>query len=54
MKITHEEYLKQILSSKKMELRELNIKSRIAIAEFNAKREMLEQQIYSIEKQLGE
>ena len=52
MNIKHKEYLENILQSNKIELRELEIKLRIYLAENTAAREMLQRQIYSIEKQL--
>ena len=52
MKLSHEEYLKQSLTSKKLELENLNINHRIAIAEYNARKEMISKQIDSIEIQL--
>lgn len=54
MKISNKEYLERILSSNKMELKELEIKHRIAIAEYNTKRELYQNQINSIELQLEE
>jgi hypothetical protein len=50
--INHEEYLKQVLETKKMELQNLNINRRIAIGVYEAKKEMFMSQIHSIEKQL--
>jgi hypothetical protein len=50
--ISHEEYLKQILKSKKIEVENLNINNMIAIAEYNARKEMIIQQMNSIERQL--
>lgn len=52
MKLTDREYLQQILKSAKIELKEIEIKHRIAIAEFNVKKEILQKQIDSIEFQL--
>jgi hypothetical protein len=52
LKVTHEEYLKQMLKSKKMELEHVEIDHRIAIAEHNVKKKMLYEQINSIERQL--
>ena len=52
MKMSHEDYLKQMLKTKKHELENLNISHMIAIAEYNARKEMLFQQINSFEKQL--
>jgi hypothetical protein len=54
MKLTHKEYLERILSDRKMELKELEIENRIRIAENNAKSEMLQKEIFSIETQLQE
>jgi len=54
MKISNKEYLEKILSSNKMELKELEIKHRITIAEYNTKRELYQNQINSIEMQLEE
>lgn len=54
MKIKHKEYLEQMLASKKLELREEEITHRISIAKFNTIKDLMEQQIYSIEKQLQE
>jgi hypothetical protein len=52
VKLSHEEYLKQILRTKQMELENLKISHRIAIAEYDTKKEMLNNQIDSIERQL--
>ena len=52
MNIKHKEYLENILQSNKIELRELEIKLRIYLAENTAARKMLQRQIDSIEKQL--
>lgn len=52
MKISHEEYLKRILNSKKNELEQLNISHRIDIATYETKKEMLCKEINSIENQL--
>jgi hypothetical protein len=50
--ISHEDYLKQMVKSKKIELENLNIKNMIAIAEYNARKEMVIEQLNSIERQL--
>ncbi|MGD6898615.1 hypothetical protein [Bacillus infantis] len=52
MKLSHEDYLNQKLISKKLELDNVLLEHRIAIAEFNVKREMLQSQIDSIDRQL--
>ena len=52
MKLSHEEYLKQTLKTKKMELDNLKIDRRIYLAESQMKQEMLISQIESLEKQL--
>ncbi|WP_424236346.1 hypothetical protein [Bhargavaea ginsengi] len=52
MKLSHEEYLKQVLESKKNDLKELKIERRIYFAESQMRQEMLTEQIDSIEKQL--
>ena len=50
--ISHEDYLTNVLNSKKMELQELNIQQRVSIAKYETERELLESQIRSIERQL--
>lgn len=52
MTITHEEYLKRMLETRKNELRELNICHRIAEAKYEALRQFTSSQIDSIERQL--
>lgn len=52
MNLSHEEYLKKTLDSKKIEMENLKISHRIALAEYEVKKEMLYGQIYSIENQL--
>lgn len=52
MGITHGEFLKRLLESKKMELTELKVRQRIALAEFDVKFSMLADQISTLEKQL--
>ena len=47
-----EGYLKQTLKTKKIELENLKISHRIAIAKYDTKKEMLISQIDSLEKQL--
>lgn len=54
MKLSHEGYLKQTLNTRKNELENLNINHMVAIAEYNARKEMLTKQINSIERQLAE
>lgn len=54
VKISHEEYLKRIVHSKKMELENLNISHRIAIAEYETKKAILNKDIDSIEAQLND
>lgn len=54
MKIDHETYLKEVLKSKKNELEHLNTEHRIAIAVYEAKKDMLYKQIHSLENQLEE
>lgn len=53
MKPDNDEYLKRILNSKKIELESLHINHRICIAEFEAKKEMLNKDIDSLESQLA-
>ncbi|MBU9711081.1 hypothetical protein [Evansella tamaricis] len=53
MKISHEEYLKQLLQSLQSELNHLDIEHRISIAEHNVRRKMIMGQINSIERQLN-
>lgn len=53
MKVTHDEYLKRTLRTKKMELTNLNIEHRIAIAKHEVKKDMLQKEIDSIERQLS-
>lgn len=53
MKISHDEYLKRTLRSKKVELESLNVNHRISIAEYEVKRQAITDQIDSIEKQLN-
>jgi len=50
--ISNEEYLKNILSTAKLILQELEIVHRIEIATYESKKEMLRNQINSIESQL--
>jgi len=52
VKLSHENYLKNILQSTKLELKELEIKHRINIATYESKKEILRKQIDSIELQL--
>ena len=52
MTITHKEYLKQSLQSKKYALNEMNLAHRINLATYEAKKEMLNKEITSIEIQL--
>ena len=52
IKISHEDYLKNILYSAKLTLKELEILHRINIAVYEGKKEILYKQIESIEKQL--
>ena len=52
MKPTDTEYLQEVLKSSKLELQEIETKHRIALAEYNVKKEMLQNQIESIEIQL--
>ena len=52
MKVSHEEYLKRTLKSKKLELENEKVLHRIAIEKHNLKQEMLQSQIDSIEHQL--
>ena len=52
IKISHEDYLKNILYSAKLTLKELEILHRINIAVYEGKKEILTKQIESIEKQL--
>lgn len=54
MQISHQEYLENQLYSKKMELKETDCQYRVVVAEFRVKREFLNNQIDSIEKQLSE
>ncbi|MBY9081221.1 hypothetical protein KIH86_24035 [Paenibacillus sp. HN-1] len=54
MKISHEEYLERTLKSKRIELENLNIMHRVAIATYEAKKEMLQKEMDSIERQLVE
>ena len=51
-KISHEDYLKNTLQSAKSKLKELEIQDRINTEIFDTKRDMLINQIDSIEKQL--
>jgi hypothetical protein len=50
--VNHEEYLKLMLKDKNLKLQHLHDEHRIAIAVYNAKREMFIDEIDSIEKQL--
>lgn len=50
--ISHEEYLKQQLESKKLELEEIKIQQRITMTVFEHKCEDLRDSIHSIERQL--
>lgn len=52
MKLSHEDYLKQTLASKKIDLENLKINRRIYLAESQMMQEMLISQINSLEKQL--
>jgi hypothetical protein len=52
VKLSHEDYLKQMLTTKKVELENLKIDRRIYLAESQMKQEMLVSQIDSLEKQL--
>jgi hypothetical protein len=49
----HSEYLKRILATKKIELENVNIEHRIIIAEYKTKKELLQELIDSLEKQLS-
>lgn len=51
--VSHETYLKEQLNTKKMEIEQLNIKHRIDLEVYKTKRDSLEAQIFSIEKQLN-
>lgn len=53
MGLSHEEYLQRTLITKKMELNNLEIDRRIAMAEFETKKNMLSSQIDSLERQLS-
>ena len=50
--ISHEKYLEDMIYSNKLHLREKEVQHRIAIAKYNAERELLQKQIDSMEKQL--
>lgn len=52
MRISHEQYLRESLNSKKMQLNEVMVQQRIVIAEYEVKINMLHSQIQSIERQL--
>lgn len=54
MNISDKDYLRRMLKSLELELNEVQIQHRIAIAEFNIKRDILNRQIDSIELQLKE
>ena len=54
MKQSHEDYLKLMLDSKKMEIKELNTQHRIAIAKYDAEIAFTSGLINSIERQLSE
>lgn len=54
MKISHEEYLKRVVHSKKNELENLIISHRITIAEYETKKAILNKDIDSIEAQLND
>lgn len=49
----HEQYLNDILSSKRNELKNIKTEHKIAIAVFNTKSELIKDQIDSIERQLN-
>lgn len=52
MIVTNEQYLKDVLKSKKLELENLQIDNQVRLAVHNTKKDMLYQQIDSITKQL--
>ena len=54
MKMTHKEYLENMLYTKKLQLREEEVQNRIHIAENAIRYEFLNNAIESIEKQLKE
>lgn len=54
MKITNEEYLKQQLKSKQLMLAGLKTDNQLWIKEFNVRKEMLENEIDSLTRQLGD
>ncbi|PZD95217.1 hypothetical protein DNH61_11700 [Paenibacillus sambharensis] len=54
MKISHEEYLKRVLFSKQLQLENLNIAHRVAIAEYEKEKTMLHKDINSLENQLND
>lgn len=51
--MTHEMYMKQMLFSLNIEIKNVEILNRIAIAESKVKTEMLQRQIDSLESQLS-
>jgi len=52
VKISNDKYLENILHTAKLELKELEVKHRIEIAIYEARKEILRKQIDSIELQL--
>lgn len=52
MRVSHEEYMRRLLGAKKIEYENLEIEHRIAIAVYNARKDMITKQIHSIERQL--
>lgn len=52
MKQTDKDFLKMILQSDKITLKELEVEHRINIAVYNARKEILQNRIDSLEKQL--
>jgi len=52
VKISNDKYLENVLYTTKLELKELEVKHRIEIAIYEARKEILRKQIDSIELQL--
>ena len=53
MKMSHEDYLKSVLKTNKLTLELMRVNHQIAIAEYNARTDIIIKQNDSIERQLG-
>lgn len=54
MRLSHEQFLKRVLASKKLKLEETKIEHRMEIVKFNTRCELLTEEINSIERQLND